>query len=132
MVEQLTDELKKIFRATAILSPTTFAFAGQTAPVLDPSTQQIQGYSLPNNPLVAQLQLYLYQHCYVRRFTGELQLQQPINTQPDNLLQSLSEANTSRERLDSGWRIHRILPSGQILAHKHGLIRLLWAGEFIN
>lgn len=132
MVEQLTDELKKIFRATTILSPATFAFAGQTAPVLDPSTQQMQGYPLPHNPLVAQLQIYLYQHCYVRRFNGELQPQQSITMQPDNLVQSLSEANTSRERWDSGWRIHRILPSGQVLAHKHGLIRLLWAGEFIN
>jgi type III HopA1-like effector protein len=132
MSEQLTAELIKIFRATTILSTTTFGFAGQTAAALDSSTQQMQGFSLPQNPLVAQLQLYLYQHCYVRRFTGDLQPEQPVTIQPDNLVQSLSEANTSHELWDSGWRIHRVLPSGQILAHKHGLIRLLWGGEFIN
>ena len=132
MQERLENELTKIFKAITILSPTSFSFAGQIAPVLDPGTQQMPDSSLSDNSLVRQLQLHLYQYCYVRRFDGELQPQQSVDIQPDNLLQSLSEANTSRDQWDSGWQIHRLLPSGQILAHKHGLIRLLWAGEFIN
>lgn len=133
MEERLKRELSKIFKAITILSPTTFSFGGQVAPPLDPATPQMQGLSPSQNSLVTQLQLYLYQHCYVRTFNGELQPPQQVTAmQPDNLLQSLSEANSSRDQWDSGWQIHRLLPSGQILAHKHGLIRLLWAGEFIN
>lgn len=132
MGEPLTEELTKIFSAITILSSTSIAFAGQVAPQFDATKQQVPGLSPSQDPMVTQLQMALYQHCYVKRFNGDFQPQQHIAVQPDNLLQLLSESNASRERWDSGWRIHRVLPSGQILAHKNGLVRLLWAGEFVS
>lgn len=48
-----------------------------------------------------------------------------------SFLQELSEANSSQERWDSGWQIYQTLPSGQILAHKYGVTRMVWPGEFI-
>ena len=48
-----------------------------------------------------------------------------------SFLRELSEANSSQERWDSGWQIYQTLPSGQILAHKYGIMRMVWPGEFM-
>lgn len=132
MREQLITELTAIFRAVSILSPTLFSFAGR--PVSQP-TLAVQPMPSPYpqpNPLVAQLQQQLYQYCFTQRFTGQLPAEPTVPAQDDNLLQELSAANTSRERWEAGWQIYQVLPSGQVWAHRYGLTRMLWPGEFVT
>src|SRR5205085_3438317 len=63
---------------------------------------------------------------------GRLHDEQYRPEREENLLPALSAANSSRERWDAGWQIYQTLPSGQILAHKSGLTRALWPGEFLS
>lgn len=133
MDKSLIAELRRIFDAITIPSPTFFSFAGRFVPQPDPAMQSQQGFYSQQTPLVSALQQQLYQYCFIQKFKGELRDESPIaNTSEDNLMQALSEANASRERWDSGWQIYQILPSGQILAQKHGFTRMLWPGEFVT
>ncbi|MBI3650014.1 MAG: hypothetical protein HY231_03075 [Acidobacteria bacterium] len=122
----------KILRAIKILSATTFSLAGETFSASERTMTQLPIFPAPN-PLVAQLAQQLYQHCYCRKFTGEVQPMQPSEqTADDNLLGELAASNMSREHWDAGWQTFRLLPSGQIVAHKNGRTRLLWPGEFVS
>ena len=131
MKDQLLAELAKIVQAVTILSPTSFSFAGQVVPQSDLAMQQLQSLYPSQNPLITQLQQQLYSSCYCRRFTGHLLEEAPGMAEDGSFLQELSEANSSQERWDSGWQIYQTLPSGQILAHKYGIMRMVWPGEFM-
>ena len=159
MKEELLAELAKIVQAVTIHSPTSFSFAGQVVPQSDLAMQQLQSLYPSQNPLITQLQQQLYSSCYCRRFTGQLPEEEPdtaalwsypegsegigsmgremlLSAQHDmaedgSFLRELSEANSSQERWDSGWQIYQTLPSGQILAHKYGIMRMVWPGEFM-
>ena len=131
MKDQLLAELAKIVQAVTILSPTSFSFADQVIPQSDLAMQQLQSLYPSQNPLITQLQQQLYSSCYCRRFTGHLLEEAPGMVEDGSFLQELSEANSSQERWDSGWQIYQTLPSGQILAHKYGIMRMVWPGEFM-
>jgi HopA1 effector protein family len=131
MKEQLLAELTKIVHAVIFLSPTSFSFAGLVVSQSDPAMQHLHSLYSSQNQLVTQLQQTLYSSCYCKRFTGHSLEEQPNTVQDSSFLQALSEANTGHERWDSGWQIYQTLPSGQVLAHKYGLTRLLWPGEFL-
>jgi len=123
--------LRAILGAIQIYSPTTFVFAGerfdsQMAPAGGPGPEG-------KNPLVWQLEQQLYVSCFSRPFNGTIYRPPPFGPDSqDSLQHPLSEANSSRERWDSDWRILQSLPSGQVVAEKHGLIRTLWPGEFVT
>jgi hypothetical protein len=132
MDDAFIPELLRIVRAVEILSPTSFSFAGKIF-----STQELALspwlISPPPNPLVVQLVEQLYSSCYCKRFNGERPADQvawpPLD---DSFLAELSAAHAGKERWDSGWQTHRLLPSGQIIAQKGGSTRLLWPGEFVS
>ena len=144
--DSLLLELTKICQAVEIASPVEVLFAGRPIPELDSTTQaqlaatQIQLATQSQNPLVPRLQYQLYLHCYCQKFTGVLPeasgvhnwQNQSLQNFSQNLIDDLSAANTGRDRWDKGWRIARIDSSGQALAQKASLNRLLWPGQFIN
>lgn len=132
MGERIIAELMKILQAITIFSPASFSFCGRFIPQPGLPVQQPQGPALPGNQLIAQLQQQLYQYCFIQKFNGYLLEELSIPVEGDNLAQALSQANTSRERWDSGWQIYQTLPSGQIVANKQGIVRAVWPGEFIT
>jgi hypothetical protein len=122
------DDLRTLLRAITIYSPTALAFAGQPVAPL-PATGSAENGR--DNPLVTQLQHQLYQHAYTRRFDGTLHT--PTGGTPaDDMRDALSAANKSRERWEEGWQIAQVLPTGQVMAQRHGQTRPLWPGQFIT
>jgi hypothetical protein len=132
MEEPLLAELTHIVRSVAILSPTTFSFAGRIVPFSDPAMSLLRSMYPSQHQLVTQLEELLYRHCYCQRFTGQVVEEVPTPAQDSSFVQALSEANTSRERWDAGWRIYQTLPYGQIIAQKYESIRMFWPGEFLT
>jgi hypothetical protein len=132
MDDAFVTELLRILCAVEIVSPTSFSFAGKIFSSHDPA---LSAWSTPptQNPLVAKLVEQLYSSCYCKRFNGDRPADQVTWPPPDDtFLAELSAAHAGRERWDSGWQTHRLLPSGQIIAQKGGSTRLLWPGEFVS
>jgi len=126
-------QLQKILQAIDILSPTAFSFAGQVFNgQMIPPMQLGQAQMQPENMLVGQLQHALYMYTYIQRFDGILSTPPMIQQPSDDLIEVLSQANTSCERWDVGWQIVQVAPSGQVLAHKNSATRSLWPGEFLT
>ncbi|GFZ90319.1 T3SS effector HopA1 family protein [Okeania sp. KiyG1] len=138
MEAQLIPELTKICQAVKIASPTEASFAGRRVPEVgipgqQPMSQQ-QMLASGQNPMIWRLQSQLYMYCYCQQFTGtipeEPKPDHPSQVQDPNFLQSLSQANTSRERWESGWQIYRVEASSQVMAQKFGTNRMFWPGQF--
>ncbi len=127
-----SEKLTTILEAVKILSPTSFSFAGQLLPEPHAPLQQAQGLNAQQNPLISTLQQYLYQYCFCNAFKGRIENQPPAALPQDNLVQALSDANSSRARWDAGWQILRVEPAGQVVAQKNGLTRTFWPGEFVT
>ena len=127
MQEKLRAELLGILHAVAFPAPDTVALAGST---VDPrAAGQITGLSAAANPMVAQLQQLFYDSCYCRRFDGARR--RVMLPAPDaGFVATLAAANAGREHWDAGWQIQQTLPSGQIVASKGDLTRMVWPGEF--
>ena len=132
MAEPLHAELTRIFRNITIHSGNSFSFAGQLVTIPDSTAQPIWGSYPGTSPFISQLQQQLYQNCFIRRFEGESPSAWPAITQDEDFLQELSAANTSGDRWDTGWQIYQVEASGQVMAHKSGMMRALWPGEFIT
>jgi hypothetical protein len=131
MQAALKAELLEILQAVAFPAPGTVALAGRTSPYAGASGP-VPGMAPAANPVVAQLQQLLYEWCYCRRF-GTAPGESAAATAADYaFVDALSAANTSRERWDRGWQIQQSLPSGQIVAVKGAMTRLLWPGEFLG
>lgn len=124
-------ELLRIIHAVEIISPSAFSFAGKMFAAED-LTLSPWSTKQTRNPLVAKLVDQLYSSCYCRRFTGDQSSEIVWPPPDDTFLTELSMAHAGRERWDSGWQTHRLLPSGQIIAQKGGSTRLLWPGEFVS
>jgi hypothetical protein len=127
MRTKLIAELTSILSRLEIHSPTTFTFNGKFFQT-DITTAS---RALDSNPLASLLQTALYLEAYARRGTAIVGGSPALATE-DNLASLLAAANASRERWVPDWRITQILPSGQIVAQRFGLNRLLWPGEFIS
>lgn len=132
MGDRLGSQLKRIVEAVEITSADSFTFAGRQFSTAANAAQQRHGIGGQSHPLVSLLEQTFYQHCYTRTFEGRLSDEQHRPEGEEELVPTLSAANSSRERWDAGWQIYQVLPSGQILAHKNGLTRALWPGEFIS
>ena len=131
MDQTFAAELLRIIHAVEIISPSAFSFAGK---MFSSQDLALSPWSTKptKNPLIAKLVDQLYSSCYCRRFNGD-QLSEIVWPPPDDtFLTELSLAHAGRERWDSGWQTHRLLSSGQIIAQKGGITRLLWPGEFVS
>jgi hypothetical protein len=130
MRQALETELLRIVQAVAFPSPGVVALAGRTAPyagVAGPAP----GLGGTADPLVAQLQQLTYHWCYCRRFDGRVAQAEPAGAVDAGFVEALSAANAGRERWDRGWAIQQVLPSGQLVAAKGALTRMVWPGEFL-
>ena len=67
--------------------------------------------------MISQLAEIFYSFVYAHRFNGVVRLP-PAVQEPmaDDLIEMLSQANSSRERWDANWQVSQVLPSGQVLA----------------
>lgn len=127
------DQLQQALSSLNILSPTMFSFAGQTFNGQSDHALSDQAPTQAQNPTVSRLAQVFYSLVYAQRFKDPVQLP-PATPEPvaDDLIELLSQANTSRERWDANWVISQTPLSGQVLATKHGIVRTLWPGEFIT
>jgi hypothetical protein len=133
MMQDHIPRLSKVLAALDILSPTSFDLGGEVfetqnqPPIpLGPDGDQ------PQHPLVGLLGDTLYTQAYTQRFEGKRHTPLILQETNGDLVEILSEANNSRERWAPGWRIGEVMPSGQVVAHKDGATRTLWAGEFVT
>lgn len=132
MRDQITTQLKKIIGATHIVSPAEYSFAGQVTQCAAAAGAWSQPSGAGQVPLVEYLLQTFYQYCYVQPFNDTLP---PLDTAGlslnESLVTLLSEANNTKERWETGWKIVEVLSTGQIRAEKHGNTRFVWPGEFL-
>lgn len=128
----LKDELLRIIDAVAILSPTVFSFAGKRSTGIAipmPGLQLSPG--MP--PFMSELTGQLYDHCFSRRFSGQIAATETLQFENGAAsIEALSRANDSRERWEDGWQVMQGMSNGQVLASRGGKVRALSPGEFIN
>jgi hypothetical protein len=129
---QLREELARIIDAVAIVSPSSFAFAGYPSSGLAMPLMGLQiAPGMP--PLMTELIGQLYQHSYSNRFTGQVVKTQMARPEIDaEWLETLSQANSSRERWEDGWQVAHTTPHGQAVARRGAINRILNPGEFVN
>lgn len=121
MSEELTERLLKILRALKILSPASFSLGGT---IFDLEAGEEES-------LVEYLARNLYVHCYARKFDGVAIAAEHILQVDEQFVEQLSHANTGCERLDRGWTVSLVLPTGHCLVQKNGLVRAVSAKEFV-
>lgn len=132
MHRDLKSELRVILEAITIEPPLAFTFAGRRIQV-DPAAP----YSMPQvpgvqNPLIASLQMQIYQHCYCRRFDGSA-VEAPVSSDGgEDLTGDLTQANVGQERWEPGWQVTQFLSSGELAVQRNGLNRLLWPGDYLT
>jgi hypothetical protein len=146
MSEPLESELKRIVDAAAFQSTEMFVFAGRQftawtgAYQAQPAMYAQQGV-MPQPgaatgaqiPIVQTLQNVLYGFCYSKPFHGSIdETVPPINGEDAEWVGMLSAANASKERWEEGWQVQQFLQTGQVHAHKRGVARAFWPGEFIT
>ena len=131
MQPALRTELSTILQAVAFPAPGAVALAGRTSPYAGASGQ-MPGMGVAGNPAVVQLQQLLYEWCYCRRFGSGAPQAATAPAADPGFIEALSAANSSRERWDRGWQIQQSLPSGQIVAAKGAMTRMVWPGEFLG
>ena len=122
-MSDIASDLKSLFRAVKIRNAMEYEINGRIFNLTNPSMQQqphAHGWSAFTPmlaPLVADMQLRLYDWAYCRRMHGQVDaLPQSMNPTP--LDATLSAANMGRERWEQGWRIVQVYPNGSIHAQK--------------
>jgi hypothetical protein len=130
MQDAIETELLQIVQAIAFPPAGGVTFDGRAAPHAG-TAGPIPGIMPAADPLVAQLQQLLYDWCYCRRFNGATRSPQVALAEDPGFVEKLAAANAGRERWDSGWQIRQALPSGQFVAVKGAMTRMVWAGEFL-
>ena len=132
-VEQaLREELARIVDAVAIQSPAAFALGGRPSSGI---ALPVIGLNLTPDmpPLMNELVMQLYQHCFTSRWAGRAAPYQPPPTASDaEWVESLARANRSSERWEDEWRIQHTMPNGGVVAQRGRTSRTLAPGEFIN
>ncbi len=134
-----THDLKALFNALLIYTPTSFSFAGgKPIPV-----QQAQGVAhapalaqaRPEDALTQALQNALYEYGYARRFDGTPPVPRTeAGARPGDptFMARLSEANQSRDRWDPGWQVYQLGMNGQIFVKKGERHRAPLPGEYAS
>jgi len=129
MQPTLRTELLGILHAVAFRAPDTVALAGSTA-VDGRAAGPMQPSSAAASSPVVQLQHLFYESCYCRRFAGAPAERWVMPAPDPGFVEALAAANAGSERWDGGWRLAQTLPSGQVVAGKGDLTRMVWPGEF--
>ncbi len=130
--QALREELARIVDAVAIESPAAFTLGGRPSSGI---ALPVIGLHLTPDmpPLMNELVMQLYQHCFANRFAGQAVSGQPPPTANDpEWVGSLARANQSRERWEDEWRILHTMPNGGVVAQRGKTTRTLAPGEFIN
>jgi hypothetical protein len=132
VARELREELAGIIDAVAIFSASSFTFAG--APSTGLATPMMGLQLAPDAPpLMNELVSRLYQHCFCKRFTGQVETNETPSAGSDAAwMENLSRANQSRERWEDGWQTLASMPGGQVIARRGSLTRVLAPGEFVN
>ena len=132
-VEQaLREELARIVDAVAIQTPAAFTLGGRPSSGI---ALPVIGLNLTPDmpPLMNELVMQLYQHCFTSRYTGQTAANQPAPTASDHeFVGALARANQSSERWEDEWRILHSMPNGHVVAQRGKTTRTLAPGEFIN
>jgi hypothetical protein len=131
MPDTVEIELARIVSEVAFPSAGTVTLAGRTTAYAAHAAAATPGVTAAAGPPVVQLQQLLYEWCYCRRFDAAPTAPTPAPVADAGLVPALSAANASRDRWDAGWQIRQMLPSGQIVAAKGAMTRIVWAGEFL-
>src|SRR5256885_6662769 len=127
--------IKNVLSAIKVKSPHEFIFAGRSFPVNGASHQHAAPSARHRQPpaFVATLTAHLYEFAYSRPFRGQLPEPEARDFSADlALMDSLSEANRTRERWEHGWSIAQIQQHGQVMAQKGSIRRSLWPGTFLS
>ena len=137
MNSHLEQNLRLIAESLDFQAGGTFTFAGSPSAFwmspLPANGTTAASLSSKLHPTVEALQNVLYAACYTREFKGTIeQAAIPANISDDGWINSLSAANSSRERWEEGWQITQFLPSGEIYAQKGAVQRAFWPGEFVR
>lgn len=131
MQQALKTELLTIMQAVEFSPQGAVTFAGRSSPYAAAAAAGAgAGLGALGNPVVAQLQHLFYEYCYCRHFAGEATDSPAARSSGPGLIEAISAANTSREHWDAGWQLMQTLPSGQIVAVKGAMTRMVWPGEF--
>ena len=137
MSASLEARLRLIVEALVFYSAETFTFAGRPSTLWSGYQTAPAPHAPPApaalNPAVQVLQNVLYANCYTRRFAGSVE-DSAVNAaaNEEGWLESLSAANSSKDRWEEGWQVQQFLPSGQVYAQKGAMTRAFWPGEFIT
>lgn len=101
-----------------------------------PATPELQNAYItqPSNKMLFDM---LEGVLYSRFYSGSQpemaqQLQENWMAETNQFIDTLSQANQSVERFDSGWTVHHIDMQGQITARKGNYMRVVYPGEFVN
>lgn len=119
--------LAGVVGAAEVVSPAGFRLAGRFFGTPPGAPQQPDG-----GALLPLLQAALYEHCYAHPFRGALHVPPALPPPDDDLVPSLAAAHPGRERWEGGWQVVQALPTGQVVARRHGATRFLWPGEFLS
>lgn len=130
--QTLNDELARIVEAVVIHSPAAFALAGRASSGI--AMPMIGLHVTPEMPpLMNELVMQLYHHCFANRFGGQPAPEQTSRAGSDpEWVDSLARANQSRERWEDGWQVIHAMPNGQVAAKRGNTARTLAPGEFVN
>ena len=125
----MSEEVRRLFRATIIRSTMEFELAGRThrvAPFGAGQSPMWTAYSTGQPPLVVDLQTHIYDEAYCR----------PLGSRPDppanpaSLIEALSAANAGRDRWESGWTLAQLMPNGHAMARRGDDGNVFAPGEF--
>lgn len=128
-------DLSTIFRNLEIRSPHEYDFGGMSfrVPAYTPAPfgGRFSPFAAGVPPLVGDLQQRLYEHAYMRELTGRIEDPPPPQSIED-YMDTLSAANATRERWDSGWVITQFAPNGGIWAKKGEIVQSFAPGRYAS
>jgi hypothetical protein len=133
-MSDLASDLRALFQSVKIRNAMHYEIRGRIFNLTNPSMQQqphTGGWSAFTPllaPIVADMQLRLYDWAYCRRMEGEVD-RPPLPT-ATTLFDVLSPANMGRERWEHGWRVAQVYPNGSILAQKGAKSVMFQPGHF--
>jgi hypothetical protein len=115
--------LETILAGVVIRAPNEIEFDGQTIRTASAGASELTVEALQR------LSSLIYQFGVMGYRTGR-QATPTSPAQASAFLAGLMAANATQARWDSGWSVIEALPTGQVIAGKGGLTRLLHPGEF--
>ncbi|HVR41699.1 MAG TPA: T3SS effector HopA1 family protein [Thermoanaerobaculia bacterium] len=126
-------DLETIFRGVVIRSPVEYELGGVAfrVPAFSPAPfgGQFSPFAAGVPPLVGDLQQRLYEHAYTKPLGTHIE-DTPPQQSSESLADALSQANATRERWDTGWRIAQFAPNGSVYAQKGAVMRSFAPGLY--